>query len=236
MMSDQGISKEEQGVITTLAGSVTHLRDIKQMEMKWLDRYSVLIVPAIAAIIYWTAANPTNSSARPSRLILITVGAFIYMGLTMGIQWILCNERNSYYRVFRTVIRAQYHLGLFRNNFMADWMANAAYPKGFGPITDEDGTQPEKTFSYRNFYTFGLYCAYLVVAAIAFFLEPRVDLRWRLVAAIVAALLAVTDLLFLKLKIYPLDRERLRQGVLDEKGLLGTDPAWYPNGTGSGKT
>jgi len=35
-----------------LAGRLTHLRSIKDMEMKWLDRFSAITLPAIGFLVY----------------------------------------------------------------------------------------------------------------------------------------------------------------------------------------
>jgi len=230
---DQVMSRQDDAIKTMLAGGLAHLRDIKQMEMKWIDRYTVLILPAIVAVIYWNASGSGNSTDKTGSLIFI--GAFVCMALTMSFQWVLLIERNSYYRVLRMVKRAQHHLGVpdGEDGFMADWMVNSAFPEGYGPerVRKIDGTQRGKTFTIRNIYTCALLCGYLLASGISFRGKEHLACCYGLSALA----LAIGDILFLALWIYPQDRHQLRKGIEDEKNLFGHDSKWYPENTRTGK-
>lgn len=182
-------------MISTLDGHLAHLREIKQLEMAWVDRFSVLILPAIA---YFAASDPNKNDFSQYQLAWTI---FAYFILTVCIQNVLLNERRSYYRVLRSVVRAQNYLGLFRLNFLSKALAGAAFPKGLGPNQDRNGTQPFRTFLYRQSYTFALFLILVLVAI------------YQNVAMTKYSLLVVFDLLWL-VNIYWRDYRDLRSSTV----------------------
>jgi hypothetical protein len=200
----------KQAVVTLLEGHLGHLRSIKELELAWLDRYSVLTLPAIGFLI----AHDRSTARLPCSLLWIMVSA--YLAITLWIQDVLRKERRSYYRVLRSVIRAENYLGLFDVNFLPAVMAGGAFPKGLGPNPSQDGTQPYASFLQRLIYTFIIYTS-IVVSAL-----------YQNSALIPSIVLIAVDLVWL-IVVFRRDKIDLRREALLEKGLAGTSPSWYPD-------
>lgn len=199
-----------EAATTLLNSHLSHLRSIKDMEMAWLDRYSVITFPAIGFLL---AQNPSSAQLSPNLLWIIVS---IYLAITLWIQDVLRNERRSYYRVLRSVTRTENYLGLFTANLIPESMANAAFPKGLGPNLNRDGTQPFATFLHRLVYTLIVYTS-LVASVI-----------YQNGALLPALALIAVDLAWL-LIIFWRDKSDLYREALAEKGLAGVSSSWYPN-------
>lgn len=207
----------EQVMIALLGVQLGTLRSIKDMELAWLERYSVLILPAIGFLV---VRDPKE--ALPAGLLVgITLG---YLLLTIWMQDLLRKERRSYYRVLRSVIRAENFLGLYKIAFFADVQADAAFPKGLGPNLARDGTQPYSSFLNRQIYTL---IAYSAVVASAIY---QASVTYQNAAFL--AVFAFVDLAWL-FWVFWKDRIDLYQETLAEKGLAGAEPSWYPQATTS---
>ena len=209
-MSSQTMQPQNlrDAVLVVLQSHMQHLRSIKDMELKWLDRYSAIALPIAGFIVL----NPRNVLGAKGIALLM---AFSFV-LTIWIQVVLRKERRSYYRVMRAVVRAQNYLGLLSSGFISSAMANAPFPRGMGPDPNTDGTQPTSSFLHRLSYAFLVLAATVAGAA---FQHPD--------TLAYGVIFLVADLYWLW-AIRRKDDRDLRAEAIAEKDLLGSDPAWYP--------
>ena len=147
----------QRSIDSILSAYLAQLREIKQIEIAWLDKYTLIALPAAGFLI----TNGPNKYSIPPGIIWIIL--LFYLLLTMWVQDILRKERYSYYSVLRVVIRAQKHLGLFGTLLPKSW-ANYASPKGVGPDIDKDGTQPFSSFLNRILYILFIFCTIIGAA------------------------------------------------------------------------
>ena len=116
--------------------------------------------------------------------------------------------------------RAQNLLGLFEIGFLSQHFAGSAFPKGFGPHPEVDGTQPYSSFLRRQLY---ITILFLSLMATGFFRNSFHPIAFGLFIAIAI----VIDVLGL-LGIFARDRRLLRTATERERGLAGADPRWFP--------
>lgn len=204
-----GEESTQDAVIAQLQGHMQHLRSIKDMELKWLDRFSAVTLPLAA---YLFAVGSNNALLRGSAPVLLLVAVAFFTG---WIQNVLRKERRSYFRVMRAVVRAQNYLGMFDINFVPEIMANSPFPKGLGPNPDVDGTQPYSSFLHRQVYTL---IVLIAVALLTVFRRPDLSLCLAIIPL---------DVLWLYF-VYRQDARDLRNEALAEKGLAGTEADWFP--------
>jgi hypothetical protein len=202
-------STPNEALLALLQGHLQHLRSIKDMELKWLDRFSAITLPLIGALL----VTPAEIEVFTTWALIILV--IIYTGLALWIQDVLRKERRSYYRVMRTVIRAQNVLGLLKR-FLPGVMANAAFPKGMGPIPEEDGTKPFSSFLRRQILVGVLFLG--VLLGVVWRSPPF----WPIIPGGL-----VLDALWL-VYIFRKDNRDLRNEALRDRDLEGMEPAWFP--------
>jgi hypothetical protein len=196
-----------------LEGKLSHLRSIKDTEVKWLQLFAIITLPAIG---YLMGIGDDNPLLGPPIILLF----FLYLALTGWIQYVFLRERISYYSVLRSVLRAQNLLGLMDAKYLSPHFAGSAFPRGFGPSPGENGTQPQSSFLRRQIYTVILYMGVLLAAMFRTYSVSA----WFSVIAIFAL---VGDLVWLGFIFYR-DDGVLREHTAAEKDLAGSDPAWFP--------
>lgn len=200
-------SPNTQGVVTLLQSQLAQLRSIKDMEVKWLDRYSLFTIPVIAALLI----NDPKERQLPGDLLIIIL--VLYWVVTVWIREVILKERHSYYRVLRSVVRAEHYLGLV-GTFIPNVMADAGFPKGLGPIIGHDGTQAFSSFLHKQIYFLIIYAS---IAAASMYQSAN----WLL-----AITLLLLDLVWL-IGVFYRDRRVMYSEVLAEKHLTGSSPSWY---------
>lgn len=202
------------GVQLTLEANLSHLRYIKDTELKWLQMFAVLTLPAIGYLMGVGDTNPMLGWP-------IIVVVLAYLLLTGWVRYVLLRERISYYSILRSVVRGQNLFGLFDINYLSPHFAGSAFPKGFGPYPEHNGTQPESSFLRRQLYVLILYFGVLAAAA---FRTCSVSFWFVVVAALCFAL----DLVWLGYIFYR-DEIVLKADTAGEKDLAGSDPTWFPH-------
>jgi hypothetical protein len=208
-MIDSLEDKELQGLLVLFEGHLNHLRSIKEVEIAWLDRFSIITLPSIGYFLTRTS----NTLPVDADLWLV---AIVYLFVTMWMQNSLRQERLSYYRVLRSVIRIQNLLGLFKIGILTERMVDAPFPKGLGPHPKNDGTQPFASFMRRQVYTWIIYTSLIVV------IVYKNILLWPLIGLI------IIDAVFLVF-VYIRDQNDLKNEAIKDKNLAGSDPMWYKN-------
>ncbi|MBI3468351.1 MAG: hypothetical protein HY000_35570 [Planctomycetes bacterium] len=203
----------ESAVHITLQANLAHLRSIKDTEHHWLDLFALVTLPTIGYVMTVEDANPVMG--WPLMVVLI-----IYLILLAWMQYVLMRERFSYYSVLRSVVRAQNLLGLFDVRFLSPHFAGSAFPKGFGPYPDQNGTQPQSSFLRRLIYTVLLYFG--LVLAIWF---RSMAISWSF--TLVPFGCFVLDLCWLAY-IFCHDQQQLARETAREAGLAGAEPTWFP--------
>ncbi len=205
--SDQGIPAT--AITAIMTAQINALAALKDREFQWLERFTVLVGPAVGFLIL----------RDPSPLLSLNMVFGLLVGywlVTLWFQFILKKERRRYYRLLRSIVRAQNLLGLYQIRFLAIPFANSAFPKGLGPGKSRDGTQPFSSFFHRQLYTL------IFFSAIA---SSAVYQRSELLSTSLG--LVVADVLWLVL-VFSMDRRQLYKDTVDEVGLAGWDPAWSP--------
>lgn len=202
----------ESGLTITLDNHLQHLRAIKDTEEKWLERMFAVYGGSIA----WMATKPDflkqlNDSWMASLFLLPFVFAVFFL------QHVMAKERLSYYRVMRSVVRAQRILGLLEHKFLSPSMQSGAFPLGLGPNRNKDGTQPFSSFGYRQAAIFAFFATFMELA----YLNIIPLASWLVWLCLIINLLWVVHL-------YVEDDVRLYNAVLSERGLSGFDKAWLP--------
>ena len=172
-----------------------------------MERYTVLTAPAVGWLILRDAESPLPKS-------LLVWLMLTYWIITLWFQLILKRERRGYYRLMRSIVRVQNLLGFYRAGLLAPHYANSAFPQGFGPAKDIDGTQPFSSFLHRQ-----LYLLVFLLAILAATVYQCPDLLW------VAALLALVDAAYL-IALFIADGIQLRVDTESEQGLAGWDRSW----------
>lgn len=206
-MAEVENSIEKETVQSMIDPLMSTLRSIKDMELQWVEKYTIVTLPVIG---YLVISNPSNGLSKPL-LSGIIVGYFFF---TLWFQDVLRKERRSYYRVLRTLLRAQNYLGLYKIKFLAEPFADAAFPKGLGVNKGKDGTQPYSSFLHRQIYTVVIFLAIISACiyqngdvAFSLFLVP-LDVAW----------------LFY---VFRLSKTELYKEAKSEEGLAGADPKWF---------
>lgn len=176
LLSAEQRSEEREAVRTLLQNFSAHLRPIKDMEMAWVTRYTVLAMGILWFLVTRDPSPGYHSAQKPLSLLFLFVIAFAGLVATGLIQWQLLCERKSYYLVLRVVMRAQNYLGLIQTDehperMLSRALANSVFPEGLGPGAedekgkpprDKDGTQRWASFGVRQVYTFLVYISLLV--------------------------------------------------------------------------
>jgi hypothetical protein len=200
------------GVQITLDANLAHLRSIKDTEHKWLDLLSIITLPAVGYLMAVEDCNAVWGWA-----LLVVLG--MYLVVTCWMQYVLLRERFSYYAVLRSVVRAQNLLGLFDVGFLSPHLAGSAFPRGFGPYPDREGTRPFSSFLRRQLYTLILFSGLLAAAAFRTPVQP--GLFGTLALVCLAGDVAWLVYLFRR------DRQSLEHATAQEVDLAGADPAWF---------
>jgi hypothetical protein len=182
------------------------LQSIKAGEMQWIQFYTILTAPAIGFLI---ASDPS----RVAPIVPYIIPA--YLLVTGWFRYVLMRERRSYYGVLRSVVRSENLLGL--SKFLAPHFAISAFPKGLGPDKEKDGTQRWSSFLARQIYVLLFFQGLAVAGAY------QAHSRWALILVCVLA-----DLLWVAIIFFCRDPKALRRDTLAEKGVMGSDPAWFP--------
>lgn len=209
----------DREAIRMLTGSfMSHLRSIKDVELRWLEFYSVLVLPAIGFLVALRHDDPNNPDLSS---LAVGIIVFAYFVLTVWIQLVLQNERRSYYVVLLQVVRAENYLGLFESLGFLGSLRRSPFPEGWGPTDTDgkrvDGTERTKTFTYRNMYTFVL----LLGLCLSGWYNNE-DASW------VGIVCCLADAVCLLAYIYPKDVGDMIDNVEKSRGLLGWDPQWDP--------
>jgi len=204
----------ENGLSILLDNHLQHLRSIKDTEEKWMERTFAIFGGSIA----WLATSPELiRNIHDALMACLFISPFVFVAFFM--QHVMAKERLSYYRVMRSVVRAQRLFGMFEHKFLSPGMGSAPFPLGLGPNPGSDGTQPFSSFWYRQ----GAIVVFLMIfLALAHFQIAPLP-QW------VAWGCAVADLGWL-LYLYLRDDIKLYAAVLGEKGLAGFDDGWLPEG------
>ena len=202
-----------QGIQITLDANLSHLRSIKDTEHKWVDLHSLITLPAIGYLMTVDRANDVWGWP-----LVAVVSA--YLLLTGWVQYVLLRERYSYYSVLRTVARAQNFLGLYEVGFFSPHFAGSAFPRGYGPHPEADGTQPYSSFLRRQAYTIILFASLLATAGFRNTFLPGTF-------GVLTGAAFLVDLLWLVM-IFQWDRTLLTTATEQERGLAGADPSWFP--------
>lgn len=199
-----------------LETQINVLRAIKSNEMTWVY-YFLLVMLGVVALV-----NTQGFVISLRSFIVLQV--FILL-LTIGFMFILLKERESYYNVLRQVTRIQNYLGFFGyynsfNDKVSDKVLrentyNAAFPFGYGPDKNTNGTKPYSSFLWRMLFTILIYLFFLVVST-----------KEALVPFYCQISLAPIPILFL-FYFFRLDKKLQIKNTLNEKGLLGSDETWY---------
>jgi hypothetical protein len=190
------------GLIAMMQTQLTTLQSIKAGEMQWIQFYTILTAPAIGFLI-------AGAPCKVAPILPYIIPA--YLVVTGWFQYVLMKERHSYYGVLRSVVRAENLLGL--SGFLAPNFANSAFPKGLGPDKEKDGTQPCSSFLARQIYVFVFFFG--LAGASAY----QAHNGWVLIYV-------AFDLVWVAI-IFCWDQKALRRQTLEEKGLSGSDPAWF---------
>ncbi|MGO8691441.1 MAG: hypothetical protein ACLQLG_17600 [Thermoguttaceae bacterium] len=202
-----------KGVQVTLEAHLAHLRSIKDTEHKWLELYAVLVLPAIGYLMSVDATNPIFNWPLVVMLVM-------YLGVSVWLQYVLLRERVSYYAVLRSVIRSQNLLGLFDIRYLSEHFANSAFPKGFGPNTAVNGTQPWSSFLRRLLYVVLLLAALFLAAGFRWWSISR-----GFVVVPVLCFLFEVAVIFC---VFHLDSCGLREATAREANLAGCEERWFP--------
>jgi len=203
-----------QGLSVTLEANLAHLRAIKDTELQWLNLFSLITLPAIG---YLMSVSDRNAIWGWPLIVLMAS----YLIVTAGVQYAQLRERLSYYSVLRAVVRAQNLFGLIRIGYLSEHFANSAFPKGFGPNPELDGTQPQSSFLRRQLYTVLLFAGLL---GAAFFRTPV----YRYLTGVFALAMFIADVLWLAC-LFRWSRDSLASATAAECSLAGADPRWFPS-------
>ncbi|MCR4315658.1 MAG: hypothetical protein NUW37_04830 [Planctomycetes bacterium] len=201
------VNLDTESIRVLMSSHLSHLRSIKDMEMKWLTSFSAISLPGLGYLL------ATSAGSVGTEMTSLLIALVFYFCLTCWIQLVLSKERNSYYKVLRTVIRSQKLLGFFDANFLPSYMADAPFPKGIGEFKNIDSTQRCGSFLHRQLYTIFIFSLIVVVCVIrglnsnAFFLLAM-DIVWLIV-------------------LFRFDERDLYRDAINEKELYGADNKWY---------
>lgn len=201
---------QQKGLEVTLAGHMRQLASIKQLEFYWIGLYSALTVPAVGYLIDCTGAGQLN---KESPLFICAT----YFLLTCWFQWILYEQRQSYYGVLRSLRRTQNLFGLHKLIFLSRRFYDSPFPKGYGDEKKTDGTQPWASFFYRLVYLAVLFVALVYAAACR-----NDDCVWGWVPVAVIAEAIVIAIIF------AWDARKMRGAVESERDLAGAVESDYP--------
>lgn len=205
------------GVQATLDANLSHLRSIKDTELNWLQLFAIVTLPAIGYLMGVGDENPVFG--WPILLVML-----FYLAFTGWVQHTFLRERISYYSVLRSVVRAQNLLGLFDFNYLSPHFAGSAFPKGFGPNPERNGTQPLSSFLRRQVYTLILYTGMPGVVAFRTFSATL----WFAAVATTCIVCLLLDVVWLRY-LFSLDETILKAETAGERDLAGYDPAWSPS-------
>ncbi len=193
-----------------LDNHLQHLRSIKDTEEKWLERMFAVFGGGIA----WMATQPEMLKPMSSlSMACVFLSPFVFA--IFFLQHVMAKERLSYYRVMRSVIRAQSLLNMFAHGFLSQGMRSAAFPLGLGPTPHRDGTQPFSSFGYRQTAIFMFFVTFLGLASMNLTALPI----WLPVT------LAILNLCWV-VHLYVLDDVKLYRAVLQERGTAGFQEDW----------
>lgn len=198
------------GLSILLDNHLQHLRSIKETEEKWLERMFALYGASIA----WMATRPKLlEEIGTIQMAIFFLSPFVFAAFFL--QHVMAKERLGYYRVMRSVIRAQNLFKLFEHGFLSQDMQSAAFPLGVGPNSQKDGTQPFSSFGYRQlsihlFFVTFLGTACLVIAPLPLWLT---------------LMIALINVIWL-VHLYVMDHVKLYAAVLGEASQAGFRSEW----------
>jgi hypothetical protein len=196
-----------EALTALMSANVEALGQGKAREFQWMERYTVLTAPAVGWLFVRDAESPLS--------VMLLVGLMlIYWLIALWFQLILNRERRGYYRLMRSIVRIQNLLGFYQSGLLGPHFANSAFPKGFGPIKDVDGTQPFSSFLHRQLYVLVFLIAILFAAV-----HQCPELAW------IAVTLGLADVAYL-IVVFVADTAQMRVDTAGEQGLSGWDRSW----------